>query len=127
MGLRDRALISVMTLTLARNDALVAKRTEDYRPKGKRWWVRLHEEGCKRNEMPAHNNLYEYIATYIKAAGIGEVGKSPLFRSAVGRTGGLTERPMHRIDAWRMIQRRAAGPGMKVRIGYHTFRAKRSD
>jgi integrase len=27
------------------------------------------------------------------------------------------------IDAWRMIQRRAAGLAMKVRIGCHTFRA----
>jgi integrase len=127
VGLRDRALISVMTLTFARIDAVVAMRTEDYHPKGKRWWVRLHEEGGKRHEMPAHHNLEEYLDTFIKAAGIGEVGKSPIFRSAVGHTGGLTERPMHRIDAWRMIQRRAAGPGMKVRIGCHTFRAKRSD
>jgi hypothetical protein len=30
---------------------------------------------------------------------------------------------MHRIDAWRMIQRRAAELGMKVKIGCHSFRA----
>ena len=30
---------------------------------------------------------------------------------------------MNRIDAWQMVQRRAAGLGMKVRIGCHTFRA----
>jgi len=30
---------------------------------------------------------------------------------------------MNRIDAWRMIQRRAAGLDLKVRIGCHTFRA----
>ena len=42
---------------------------------------------------------------------------------AAGRIGTLTEKPMDRIDAWRMIQRRAAGLGMKVRIGCHTFRA----
>jgi hypothetical protein len=24
-------------------------------PKGKRWWVRLHEKGGKRHEMPAHH------------------------------------------------------------------------
>jgi integrase len=30
---------------------------------------------------------------------------------------------MHRVDAWRMIQRRAAELGMKVKIGCHTFRA----
>jgi len=30
---------------------------------------------------------------------------------------------MHRVIAWRMIQRRAAELGMKVEIGCHTFRA----
>src|ERR1700682_5036600 len=52
-GLRDRALISVMTFAFARIDAVVAMRVEDYYPKGKRWWVRLHEKGGKRHEMPA--------------------------------------------------------------------------
>jgi hypothetical protein len=28
---------------------------------------------------------------------------------------------MHRVDAWRMIQRRAADLSMKVKIGCHTF------
>jgi len=41
VGLRDRALISVMTFSFA----VVAMRVEDYYPKGKRWWVRLHEKG----------------------------------------------------------------------------------
>ena len=30
---------------------------------------------------------------------------------------------MHRVDAWRMVQRRAADLGTRVRIGCHTFRA----
>ena len=59
----------------------------------------------------------------IEAAKIRDGGKAPLFRSAVGRTGALTEKPMNRVDAWRMIQRRAADLGTRVRIGCHTFRA----
>ena len=86
VGLRDRALISVMTFGFARIGAAVAMRVEDYYPKGKRWWVRLHEKGGKRHEMPAHHNLEAYLDAYIKAAGIGDKGKSPLFRSAAGRT-----------------------------------------
>ena len=73
--------------------------------------------------MPAHHNLEAYLDAYIDAAGLADVGKDPLFRSAAGRTGALAGKPMNRIDAWRMIQRRAAGLGMKVRIGCHTFRA----
>jgi site-specific recombinase XerD len=123
VGLRDRALISVMTFAFARIGAVVAMRVEDYYPKGKRWWVRLHEKGGRRHEMPAHHNLEAYLDTYIKAAGIGDGGKAPLFRSASGRTGTLTEKPMNRVDAWRMIQRRSADLGLWVRIGCHTFRA----
>jgi site-specific recombinase XerD len=123
VGLRDRALISVMTFAFARIGAVVAMRVEDYYPKGKRWWVRLHEKGGKRHEMPAHHSLEAYLDSYIEAAGIRDAGKAPLFRSAAGRTGTLTEKPMNRVDAWRMIQRRAADHGTRVKIGCHTFRA----
>ncbi len=123
VGLRDRALISVMTFAFARIGAVVAMRVEDYYPKSKRWWVRLHEKGGKRHEMPAHHSLEAYLDAYIEAAAIRDDGKAPLFRSAAGRTGTLTAQAMNRIDAWRMIQRRAADLGFRVKIGCHTFRA----
>jgi site-specific recombinase XerD len=123
VGLRDRALIAVMTYALARVGAVVSMRVGDYYPQSKRWWVRLHEKGGKRHEMPAHHNLEAYLDAYIDAAHLREDKKTPLFRSAAGRTGTLTEFAMNRIDAWRMIQRRTAELGMKGRIGCHTFRA----
>jgi len=46
VGLRDRALIGVMTYAFARIGAVVAMRVEDYFANGKRWWVRLHEKGA---------------------------------------------------------------------------------
>jgi integrase/recombinase XerD len=73
--------------------------------------------------MPAHLNLEAYLDAYLEAAGIRDTGKAPLFPSAAGRTGTLTEKPMNRIDAWRMIQRRAAELGTRVKIGCHTFQA----
>src|SRR5271168_5214022 len=82
IGLRDRALISLMVYSFARIGAVVAMRVEDYFPKGKRWWVRLHEKGNKRHEMPAHHNLEAYLDAYIVAAGIRDAGKAPLFRTA---------------------------------------------
>jgi integrase/recombinase XerD len=51
VGLRDRALIGVMTYAFARIGAVVAMKVEDYYPEGKRWWLRLHEKGGKRHEM----------------------------------------------------------------------------
>jgi site-specific recombinase XerC len=68
VGLRDRALIALMTYSFARVSAAVAMDVEDYYPKGKRWWVRLHEKGGKRHEMPAHHNLEVYLDAYLASA-----------------------------------------------------------
>jgi site-specific recombinase XerD len=123
VGLRDRALMAVMTYTFARISAVVAMRVDDYFPNGKRWWVRLQEKGGKRHEMPAHRKLEQFLDEYLAAAGIRDHDKTPLFRSATGRTGMLTDRPMHRIDAYEMVRRRTAEAGFKSRLGCHVFRA----
>jgi site-specific recombinase XerD len=123
VGLRDRALIALMTYSFARVSAAVAMDVEDYHPKGKRWWVRLHEKGGKDHELPAHHNLEAYLDAYIEAAVIRDDKKGPLFCSANRRTGVLTGNRMHRVDAWRMIQRRAPAAGLIVHVGNHSFRA----
>jgi integrase len=79
--------------------------------------------GGKRHEMPAHHKLEQFLDEYLDAAGIREDGKAPLFRSALGRTGILTDRPMHRIDAYQMVRRRTAEAGLKGKLGCHVFRA----
>jgi site-specific recombinase XerD len=48
VGLRDRALIGVMTYAFARIGAVVAMKVEDYYPAGKRWWC-----GCMRKGASA--------------------------------------------------------------------------
>jgi integrase/recombinase XerD len=123
VGLRDRAVIAVMTFAFARIGAVVAMRVKDYYPEGKRWWLRLHEKGGKRHEMPAHHKLEAYIDEYVLAAGIRDDGKGPLFRSAIGKTGVLTATPISRVDAYRMVRRRAAEAGFKIKLGCHVFRA----
>ena len=123
VGLRDRALIGVMTYAFARIGAVVAMRVEDYYPNGQRWWVRLHEKGGKRHEMPAHHKLEGFVDEYIAAAGIRDDGRGPLFRTARGKTGELTSELMHRVDAYRMIRRRTAEAGFKGKLGCHVFRA----
>ena len=89
----------------------------------KRWWLRLHEKGGKRHEMPCHHNFETYLDAYLEAAGIGEAKKSPLFRSARGRTGVLTESAMDRVDVYHMIRRAPATPASMADICCHTFRA----
>ena len=123
VGLRDRARIGVMVYSFARISAVVAMEVEDYFSNGKRWWVRLHEKGGKRHEMPAHHKLEQFLDEYLDAAGIRDGSKAPLFRSAAGRTGMLTDRPMHRVDAYQMVRRRTAEAGFNGKLGCHVFRA----
>src|ERR1700704_5242840 len=86
VGLRDRAIIAVMTYTFARVTAVVALNVEDYFAQKKRWWLRLHEKNGKLNEMPCHHTLEEYLDAYIDALKIAGDRKGPLFRTAVGKT-----------------------------------------
>jgi integrase/recombinase XerD len=122
VGLRDRALLGVLCYTFARVSAAVGMRIEDYYQNGKRWWLRLHEKGGKRHEVPAHHNAEAYIDAYIVAAGIGGEKKGPLFRS-VNKFRRLTENPMTRTDVLRMIKRRARDAALPESTCCHTFRA----
>src|SRR5580692_809149 len=93
VGLRDRAIIGLMCYTFARVSAVVHLRVEDYYENGKRWWVRLHEKGGKRHEVPCHHNAESYLDAYLDAAGIRDEKKSPLFRS-VDKHKKITVNPM---------------------------------
>jgi integrase/recombinase XerD len=123
VGLRDRAIIAVMTYTFARVGAVVAIAVEDYFLRKERWWLRLHEKNRKVNEMPCHHKLEEYLDAYTKAARIADDRKGPLFRSAIGKTRKLGAGAMSRTDVWYMVRRRASDAGIETAIGCHTFRA----
>ena len=67
-GLRDRALIGVMVYSFSRVGAVVGMKIQDYYRDGWRWWLRLHEKGGKRHDVPAHHNVVEYLNAYLDAA-----------------------------------------------------------
>jgi integrase/recombinase XerD len=126
VGLRNRAIIAVMTYTFARVSAVVALTVEDYYPQKNHWWLKFHEKNGKVNEMPCHPKLAAYLDEYLDAAGIGAAGvagerKTPLFRAVQQKK--ITTRPLSRTDAWCMVRRRAKDAGIATAIGCHTFRA----
>lgn len=123
VGKRDRALIGLMVFTFARVGAALSMKGEDVYVQGRRLWVRLHEKGGKVHEMPCHHNLETWLHDYTAAAELEATPRAPLFRTALGRTGLLTEQPMTQSDAYRMIRRRAADAGILTKIGNHSFRA----
>ncbi|MBI1895661.1 MAG: tyrosine-type recombinase/integrase [Acidobacteria bacterium] len=120
-----------MTYTFARVGAAASRmRVEDVYVRARRTWVRLHEKGGKRHEIPCHHKLDAYLhdyieecRTHVQEAGTGLNPKDWLFPTAKGRSGALTERPMAQPDVHRMIRRRAKAAGIETKIGCHTFRA----
>jgi integrase/recombinase XerD len=73
--------------------------------------------------VPAHHNAESYLDAYLAAAGIAEQKKTPLFRSAAGKTGQLTGKPLGRRNALDMVKRRAKAGGLSETTCCHTFRA----
>jgi integrase/recombinase XerC len=123
VGLRDRALIGLMVYSFARIGAALAMEVEDVYVENHRLWVRLHEKGGKRHEMPCHHNLEAYLHAYIDGCGLASDLKEPLFRTIGRGTDELTTTPLPQANAYAMIRRRAASAGIETKIGNHTFRA----
>jgi integrase len=90
VGLRDRALIGLMIYSFARIGAALGMTVEDVFTQNRRLWVRLREKGGKRQAMPCHQNLEEYLIAYLDGAGLRDDPKRPLFRTIGRGTGKLT-------------------------------------
>ena len=121
VGLRDRALLSVMVYSFARVSAVVGMRRQDYFLQGTRGWLRLHEKGGKRHDVPAHHRAEAAVDAYLVAGGIADA-RAPLFQS-VDRSGRLSGRSLTRRVVLSMIKRRAAAGGLPASTCCHTFRA----
>ena len=124
VGLRERALISLMLYSFARVSAAVSMRVPDYYIRGKRSLFRLHEKGGKYLVLPAHHVGQAYMDEYVEAADIEQDKQGPLFRSSgQGRRQNILLRnAMTRQTALKMIKRRVRNAGLPHEINSHSFR-----
>ena len=79
-GARDRALLSIMLYSFARVSAVLGMRRQGYFGQGSRGWLRLHEKGGKRHDVPAHHRAAAALDAYVEAGGLQEP-KAALFQS----------------------------------------------
>lgn len=122
-GLRDRALIALMVYSFARIGAALGMRVEDVFVQNRRLWVRLHEKGGKRHEMPCHHNLEEYLTAYLDGCELRGQPKGPLFRTIGRGTKRLSDNTLPQASAFQMVRRRAVAAEIATAIGNHSFRA----
>ena len=121
-GLRDRALLSVMLYSFARVSAVLGMRRQDYFGQGSRGWLRLHEKGGKRHDVPAHHRAAAALDAYVEGGEL-EEPKVVLFQTLDPAGRRLTGRTLERRVVLAMIKRRAAAVGLPPSTCCHTFRA----
>ena len=120
-GLRDRALVSVMLYSVARVSAVIGMRRQDFRQE-RQGWLRLHEKGGTRHDVPAHHRAAAALDDYLEAAGLDEP-TAALFQSVDPAGRRLTGRALSRRLVLAMIKRRAAAVDLPPSTCCHTFRA----
>ena len=124
VGLRDRAVLGVLTYTGARVGALARLRRGDLQDQETQRVLRFREKGGKQREIPVRHDLDEWIAAYLEAGGIDLSPKAaPLFL-AVERGGwlGLTDQAMTAHGVRQMLKRRLHEAGLPEIITPHSFR-----
>ena len=97
-GLRDRALIGLMVFSFARVGAALGMKVEDVYVQNRRLWLRLHEKGGKRHEMPCHHSLEAYLDAYLDGCALRGDPKGPLFRTIERGRAVLTTTPPARCS-----------------------------
>lgn len=119
--LRDRALIAVMSYSLARVSAALDLRSSDLMDLGRTQVLRLQEKGGVQRDIPAHPKLVEYLDEWIDHA---QLRGSDFLFPALPRTGGVdSSKSMTRGDALRMVKRRLLKAGIPSVFSNHSFRA----
>jgi integrase/recombinase XerD len=122
-GLRDRAIIAILIYTAARAGAISKLRCSSFYDSGGQWMLHFDEKGGKSREIPVRHDLAQIIFEYLDAADLHHSpADSPLLRSAIRKTGKLTERAMHPGDICQMVKRRLRDAGLPTRLSPHSFR-----
>ena len=119
-GLRDRAVIAIMSYTFGRVSAVVGVTRDDYRMEGKRARLRLLEKGNKEQLVWLHREAAEFLDAYIEKAGV-EHQDSPLFQS-LDKAQRLTGEAVNRRNMLDMVKARCKAAGLSEEFCNHTFR-----
>ena len=111
-----------MLYSFARVSAVLGMRRQDYFRQESRGWLRLHEKGGKRHDVPAHHRAAAALDDYLAAAELDEA-KAALFQSVDPAGRRLTGRPLSRRLVLAMIKQRALAADLPASTCCHTFRA----
>jgi hypothetical protein len=90
---RDRAIIGLLGYAQASPDEIIGMMVRDYFSIGRHRWIRLAENGIKRNKI-VDRRLQDYIDEYLVAAKVSGDPNTPLFRLTEKRGKRLSAEPL---------------------------------
>ena len=101
--------------------AVIGMQRQDYFRQERQGWLRLHEKGGTRHDVPAHHRAAAALDDYLEAAGL-DAATAALFQSVDPAGRRLTGRALSRRLVLAMIKRRAAAADLPPSTCCHTFR-----
>ena len=124
VGLRDKAIISVLIYTAARVGAVSKLRVKNLYDSGDQYCLHFDDKGGKSREIPVRHDLQTLLFDYLERADLqlGHDDSRPLFTTSIKKTKELTMRSMTAGDIGRMVKRRMAACGLPRRLSPHSFR-----
>ena len=123
-GLRDRAVIGMLTYTGARVGAITRLQLHDRRMTETGAVMRFHEKGGKDREIPIRSTLDAWLTAYLAGGGLqGAPSATPFFRALDVRDWSrLTARPMTAQRIRDVLKIRLKAAGLPTEIRPHSFR-----
>jgi site-specific recombinase XerD len=124
VGLRDKAIMSILIYTASRVGAVARLKLKDLYDTGDQYCLHFLDKGGKSREIPVRHDLQCLLRFYLQSAGcqLDDVTDHPLFRTSIRKTRTLSDRPMSAGDIGRMIKRRMKACGLPIRLSPHSFR-----
>ena len=123
IGLRDRAILGTLITTGCRVGALCRLRVGDLSPQEDGRSFRFREKNGKEREIPVRQDLDEWIAEYVNAAGIADDPPgSPLWRQAPNHWAAFSRRRLRTSGVRAMLKTRLAAAGLPTNLTPHSFR-----
>lgn len=123
VGLRDKAVIACLIYTAARAGAVASLKLKDFAFDGMQYSLRFVEKGGNDRRIPCRADLQKLLMDYLAVFDSQSSPKdSPLFRSAVGRSGQLKDELITNVDICRMVKRRLKDVGLPDDLSPHSFR-----
>ena len=126
VGIRDRALLAVLTYSGCRVGELVKLRVRDFRTNGEHRVLNITGKGNKERTTPLHLEAVEKLAAWLALPGIGDDPAQPLFPAAKTARGkgrdGFRAKPMTTRTVEKLIGRYVAALGLDPNVTVHSLR-----